>query len=159
MITMTILADILQTGTNSHMASSSSNQQTILIVTVLLGLIVLALIAVIIIFLYLFYTGRLSFARGHNEQPKVESKNITETEERQVTEDMLPPVSLTPLEKKIIQAVIAGHNVLQSDLPNLVNSSKSKVSEALGQLEEKKLVQRYKAGRSLTVKYIYQAPN
>ena len=156
---MTLLADMQQTGMTSHMANPSNNQQTIFIITVLLGLIVLALIAVIIIFLYLFYTGRLSFSKNKDDQPKIESETITETTGEQVTADMLPPMSLTPLEKKIIEVVIAGHNVLQSDLPNLVNSSKSKVSEALGQLEEKKLVQRYKAGRSLTVKYIYQASN
>ncbi len=159
MISMTLLADIQQTGMSSHMASSNSNQQTIFIITVLLGLIVLALIGVIIIFLYLFYTGRLSFSKKNVEQVSDESETINSSDEIQDITDKLPPVSLTPLEKKIIEVVIAGHNVLQSDIPGLVNSSKSKVSEALGQLEEKKLVQRYKAGRSLTVKYVYQASN
>ena len=160
MVYMKILASIQQSGPmNSHMTSGSGNQDTILIITLILGLIILVLIGSIIGIIYLFYTGRLSFSRKKSETYQKESSTGTNTSDLVVPSEMLPDVSLTPLEKKIIEVVIAGHNVLQSDLPKLVDSSKSKVSEALSNLEDKKLIQRFKAGRSLTVKYVYQSPS
>ena len=160
MVYMKILASIQQSGPmNSHMTSGSGNQDTILIITLILGLIILVLIGLVIGIIYLFYTGRMSFSRKKSETDQQVSTNGTSTSDGMISSEMLPDVSLTPFEKKIIEVVIAGHNVLQSDLPKLVDSSKSKVSEALSNLEDKKLIQRFKAGRSLTIKYIFEPVN
>lgn len=140
----------------SHMATPNANQDVVLAITLILGLIVILLIAGIIILLYLFYTGRLTFAGRKKtiRSPAIESN--PEPSEKNTINQQLPDVSLNPLERKILEVVMTSHNVLQSDLPALVNSSKSKVSEALSYLEDQKLIQRMKAGRSLTIQYIYE---
>ena len=163
LIQMTFLIRIQQSGQMSgHMTTQTGNQETIFLITLILGLIIVALLAAIFILIYLFYTGRIHFTKNPKEPSTTigsnqgQEKVSTEYQEKNIEKTELPPVSLNPLERKILEVIITGHNVLQSDLPKLVNSSKSKVSEALTNLEEKKLIQRYKAGRSLTIKYTYQ---
>jgi uncharacterized membrane protein len=157
---MTLLSNIQQTGQMSgHMPQPNGNQDLIFTITIILGLIVITLVGLIVGLIYLIYTGRIHFT---NKKTIPEKAEKLEEKNKIIDENLapeLPPVSLTPLERKIIEVVLTGHNVLQSDVPNLVNASKSKVSEALTNLEEKKLIQRYKAGRSLTIKYIYNSAN
>jgi len=147
---------------SSHMTNQSGNQDLIFLITLILGLIVIALIGLIILFFYFFYTGRLHFSNQKYEsridkETQNETERVVESNGIKITSSIdLPPVNLNPLEKKILEVIITGHNVLQSDVPNLVQSSKSKVSEALTHLEEERLIQRVKAGRSLTIKYIYE---
>lgn len=159
---MVSILSLQQTGQMSgHMTSQSSNQDTILLVTILLGLIIIVLLGTIVGILYLFYTGRLHFTKRTRESINIasDSKNSSKPLDKEESLDKLPidlpPVNLNPLERKILEVVMTGHNVLQSDLPDLVKSSKSKVSEALTNLEEKNLVQRFKSGRSLAVIYSY----
>lgn len=160
------ILSLQQSGQMSgHMTSSNGSQDTVLIVTLILGLIIIVLLVAIMILLYLFYTGRLRFSKTKSEDPFENVEMNSEKADQDPYQDYsqneidLPPVSLIPLEKKILEVVISGHNVLQSDLPDLVKSSKSKVSEALTKLEEKHLIQRTKSGRSLTVTYIYKPTN
>ncbi len=162
---MVSILSVQQSGQMSgHMTGQSGNQDIILFVTLILGLVIIALVVAFISLFYLFYTGRITFAKKNsvlkNSQNLFDAENDDKEQSRlNKTEKVeLPNVSLTPLERKIIEVVQSGHNVLQSDLPNLVNSSKSKVSEALTNLEEKKLIQRFKSGRSLTIKYIFENP-
>ena len=159
---MVSIFSLQQTGQMSgHMTSQSGNQDTILLVTILLGLIIIILLGTIIGILYLFYTGRLHFTkriRDSNDSvsdSEASPKSLNQEGKFETPPIDLPPVNLNPLERKILEVVITGHNVLQSDLPDLVKSSKSKVSEALTNLEEKNLVQRFKSGRSLAVIYSY----
>ena len=155
---MIFLKVIQQTGQMSgHMTNSSGNQDTILIITIVLGLIILLLVGLLITAVYLFYTGRISFSRKKTMVNDLVQNSESDANSTSSIQDLeLPPISLTPLERKIVEVVLTGHNVLQSELPGLVKSSKSKVSEALSQLEEKKVIQRFKAGRSLTIQYTYQ---
>jgi uncharacterized membrane protein len=74
-------------------------------------------------------------------------------------DENLPDITLTPLEKRILETVIQGHKIKQSDLPHLLNSSKSKISEALSNLQEKRIIERFKSGRSLEIRYIYSNKN
>lgn len=155
---MSFIQTIQQSGQmTSHMASPG-NQDTITTIIIILGLIIILLVVGIAVLLYLFYTGKISFSKKLKTRNQEATDQITMDTQSDISKNMeLPPVSLNPLERRIIEVVMNGHNVLQSDLPKLVNSSKSKVSEALSSLEEQKLIQRMKAGRTLTIKYIYES--
>ena len=98
----------------------------------------------------MFYTGKISLHKNK------ELMNNISNEKTEITVINLPDMTLTPLEKKILETVVQGHKIKQSDLPKLLNSSKSKVSEALSNLEEKRVIERFKSGRSLEIRYTYK---
>lgn len=72
-------------------------------------------------------------------------------------EDLLPPVSLNPLERSILEQVITGHKVRQADLPSLVNSSKTQISKTRTSLEQRGIIKRIKNGRTLEILYNYES--
>lgn len=144
---------------SNHMAGVNNNQDTIFLIAFILIVLIVALIGIIIAFFYFLYTGKIVLGGKKTTTNKFDNQDYPEGPIKSLATQELPPVSLNPLERRIIEVVMNGHNVLQSDLPSLVNSSKSKVSEALSYLEDQKLIQRIKAGRSLSIQYIYEPTN
>lgn len=129
------------------------------VVVVALILVILILVALVI----LLATGRLQFTnhRLSRKQPSEDEvragEGLDQPEVKQAKEKVveLPDISLTPLERQVLEYVLSGHKVRQADLPQELGISKSKVSELLGGLEERRIIQRVKAGRTLEIRYIY----
>ena len=123
----------------------NTNQDLILFIGLILILLIVVVLAVVIGLFYLYYTGKFSFQRNIEKKSNIEEAS---------NEFKLPDITFTPLEKRILDTVFQGHKIKQSDHPSLLNSSKSKISEALSNLEEKRIIERFKSGRSLEIRYI-----
>ena len=142
---------------------NNNNQDLLYLLILLLLLLIILLIVLFFFLLYYLYYGRLPFKkyvlknRALDPNNKFTSDSTTGTSKDLVdTPSEFPPLTLTPLEKKIIELVWSSHKLTQADIPKLIHVSKSKVSEALSNLEEQRIIERFKAGRSLEIKYIYK---
>lgn len=135
----------------------NQNQDILLLYGFILLILLILVITIVGSLIYFYYTGSLSFKRRKNEND--ESLKIINSETHSFTRISLPDVTLSPLERKVLETVISGHKIKQSDLPGLLNASKSKISESLSNLEKQRIIERYKSGRSLEIRYVYELPH
>ena len=82
--------------------------------------------------------------------PEIE-KDLTLSRESELK---LPEADFSPNEEKILTEIILRGIVKQADLPNLVNLSRSNVSEVIARLEEQGYIKRIRKGRTFLVEYI-----
>jgi len=70
------------------------------------------------------------------------------------SELVLPEGDFSPNEEKILTEIIRRGTVKQADLPNIVDLSRSNVSEVIARLEEQKYIKRVRKGRTFLIEYI-----
>lgn len=114
------------------------------LLNILLGLF----IGVIIGWLaHIVYSQRLK--KGHTIQETAQIPSIPEESEL-----VLPEGDFSPNEEKILTEIIRRGTVKQADLPNIVDLSRSNVSEVIARLEEQKYIKRIRKGRTFLIEYI-----
>ncbi|MFQ6127136.1 MAG: helix-turn-helix transcriptional regulator [Candidatus Heimdallarchaeota archaeon] len=67
---------------------------------------------------------------------------------------VLPEGDFSPNEEKILTEIIRRGTVKQADLPNIVDLSRSNVSEVIARLKERKYIKRVRKGRTFLIEHI-----
>lgn len=71
-------------------------------------------------------------------------------------EIVLPDDEFSINEEKVLTEIIRRGTVKQSDLPNLVDLSRSNVSEVITRLEKREYIKKVRRGRTFLIEYINQ---
>ncbi len=69
-------------------------------------------------------------------------------------EIMLPEDDFSTNEEKVLTEIIRRGTVKQSELPNLVDLSRSNVSEVITRLEQREYIKKVRKGRTFLIEYI-----